>query len=451
MTDGELLSKIVWSAQHDREFDYAFWLSTVIIRIGEAVSRNLTCVLVGAGMSVTVLLGCMGIQLVLPALHGTTEGWPIRLHVVWALFLLGNILFNYFMAVVTPPGTVTDETVKAYQAQQAKNVSDLERQPPPPRSPSSSAPSPSSSSSSSLPSSSLAPALESPVYLDTCKHCDLVRPPRTHHCSVCNKCVLKMDHHCPWIANCAGYGNYRYFVTFLVWTTIGTAYLAVLCFYVAHRDTTVLSEFRDAMTDWMWNVVATTVKCFDFPFNLKDGPDGEKSLFELFTGPTGSEGDAMDNRGAVAVAAASQGLEDHTTHAFTRLGRSSLPLVFNGPDYVWWPLMQAAGVAWWINAEHIILVTMLVSIGVFMPVCGLCVFHLMLITVGETTVEHMINANARRKCKREGRRFRNPFDRGSLSNIGQVFGHDVPLWRALLPSMRPPPPILPPLDVDVGR
>lgn len=29
-----------------------------------------------------------------------------------------------------------------------------------------------------------------------CKKCDSPRPPRTHHCSICNKCILKMDHHC---------------------------------------------------------------------------------------------------------------------------------------------------------------------------------------------------------------------------------------------------------------
>jgi palmitoyltransferase len=29
-----------------------------------------------------------------------------------------------------------------------------------------------------------------------CKKCIAPKPPRTHHCSVCNKCVLKMDHHC---------------------------------------------------------------------------------------------------------------------------------------------------------------------------------------------------------------------------------------------------------------
>jgi hypothetical protein len=30
-----------------------------------------------------------------------------------------------------------------------------------------------------------------------CRKCDGPKPERTHHCSVCKRCVLLMDHHCP--------------------------------------------------------------------------------------------------------------------------------------------------------------------------------------------------------------------------------------------------------------
>ncbi|ROT64888.1 putative palmitoyltransferase ZDHHC16 [Penaeus vannamei] len=32
--------------------------------------------------------------------------------------------------------------------------------------------------------------------VSVCKKCIAPKPPRTHHCSVCNRCILKMDHHC---------------------------------------------------------------------------------------------------------------------------------------------------------------------------------------------------------------------------------------------------------------
>ncbi|CDR93698.1 DHHC zinc finger domain containing protein, putative [Babesia bigemina] len=35
-----------------------------------------------------------------------------------------------------------------------------------------------------------------------CNKCRSIRPRRAHHCRICNRCVLHMDHHCPWISNC---------------------------------------------------------------------------------------------------------------------------------------------------------------------------------------------------------------------------------------------------------
>ncbi|KAI8928686.1 DHHC palmitoyltransferase-domain-containing protein [Entophlyctis helioformis] len=58
-----------------------------------------------------------------------------------------------------------------------------------------------------------------------CHKCRLFKPDRCHHCSVCERCTLKMDHHCPWLNNCVGHGNYKYFLLF-VWH--GTVYCGTI-------------------------------------------------------------------------------------------------------------------------------------------------------------------------------------------------------------------------------
>lgn len=30
-----------------------------------------------------------------------------------------------------------------------------------------------------------------------CRRCKSFKPDRAHHCSICKRCILKMDHHCP--------------------------------------------------------------------------------------------------------------------------------------------------------------------------------------------------------------------------------------------------------------
>uniref|UniRef100_A0ACB8G7Z5 Uncharacterized protein n=1 Tax=Sphaerodactylus townsendi TaxID=933632 RepID=A0ACB8G7Z5_9SAUR len=73
-----------------------------------------------------------------------------------------------------------------------------------------------------------------------CNRCETYRPPRAHHCRVCHRCVRRMDHHCPWINNCVGELNQKYFIQFLFYTGLASLYAMGL-----------------VLTTWLWPLDST--------------------------------------------------------------------------------------------------------------------------------------------------------------------------------------------------
>ncbi|KAF9353784.1 hypothetical protein BGX34_011386 [Mortierella sp. NVP85] len=155
-------------------------------------------------------------------------------NMVWSCYLVWGILANYYYAVNTSPGSVVDGissenanlyqnvlvemegmqlcfavTIPLAQLQRSDNVS-------------------------------VCPIVftETPP---TCKRCHLPKPERTHHCSVCKKCVLKLQQHCPWIHNCVGHFNHRYFVMFLTYLPIACGYFV----YMGIGPLVLLAERED--------------------------------------------------------------------------------------------------------------------------------------------------------------------------------------------------------------
>ncbi|XP_036398742.1 probable palmitoyltransferase ZDHHC14 isoform X1 [Megalops cyprinoides] len=98
------------------------------------------------------------------------------------------------------------------------------------------------------------------VKLKYCFTCKIFRPPRASHCSLCDNCVERFDHHCPWVGNCVGKRNYRFFYMFILSLSFLTVF--IFAFVITH---VILrshrSGFLNALKDSPASVLEVVV-CF---------------------------------------------------------------------------------------------------------------------------------------------------------------------------------------------
>ncbi|XP_006851861.2 probable protein S-acyltransferase 14 [Amborella trichopoda] len=124
--------------------------------------------------------------------------------------LLAMLLWSYFSVVFTDPGGVPPNWRPVIDEERGENVPLASSE---------------FSGQTMLQSSVLVDSSNSRIRY--CRKCNQMKPPRCHHCSVCGRCILKMDHHCVWVVNCVGALNYKYFLLFLFYTFLETTLVSI--------------------------------------------------------------------------------------------------------------------------------------------------------------------------------------------------------------------------------
>lgn len=216
-----------------------------------------------------------------------------------------------------------------------------------------------------------------------CKRCIAPKPPRTHHCIVCNRCILKMDHHCPWLNNCVGHFNHRYFFMFCLYAWCGVMFVMTFGIPVAHDHffgTAEHNEISPALIDFAKNIV----KHILFKSYIMQQPQFHFHNSTLNTEPKN----------------------------------------------------------WSKTLYHSCIVySTLLCVAVFFVLGGLIAWHAKLITNGETSIESHINKKERERFKKISKIYKNPYDFGPVKNwkIFLRIGDHRPWWHILLPFADHPP------------
>lgn len=74
-----------------------------------------------------------------------------------------------------------------------------------------------------------------------CTRCNVFRPPRSHHCRTCGRCVRQFDHHCGVLGRCIAERNHRWF-TLLLWL-VSSSFCLVVCVHTSYLHCAVFSFY----------------------------------------------------------------------------------------------------------------------------------------------------------------------------------------------------------------
>lgn len=224
-----------------------------------------------------------------------------------------------------------------------------------------------------------------PEAVSICKKCISPKPPRTHHCSVCNRCILKMDHHCPWLNNCVGHWNHRYFFMYMIYTVVGCTFLIIFGFEIAYKEVYLGYDAYESEDE-----------VEGFPVHIDHSlPKEEWDLSPIHTNE--SLGDSVDT--------------------------------------------YSSSIDSYLPRYKCLMFMILIITGVLLALGLLSIYHAKMISRGETSIEALINKLEATRALQQGTSYTNPYNFGPRTNWWLFLGlfHGRSFWRhVLLPSPHQP-------------
>ncbi|KAJ5073225.1 palmitoyltransferase hip14 [Anaeramoeba ignava] len=89
-----------------------------------------------------------------------------------------------------------------------------------------------------------------------CFTCEIIKPLRSKHDKILDKCIAKFDHTCGFTLNCVGYKNHDLFVIFLVITITVQTIFVWLCYCLVKEYQFEKSDESIESNNEIWDILA---------------------------------------------------------------------------------------------------------------------------------------------------------------------------------------------------